>query len=52
MPRKPNYGFERNERARLKALKKAERLKVKQERAAQRKEDLPADETQPAPPGD
>jgi hypothetical protein len=32
MPRKPNYRFERNERARAKALKKAERLQARQAR--------------------
>ncbi len=32
MPRKPNYGFERRERDRLKAEKKAEREKAKAER--------------------
>jgi hypothetical protein len=33
MPRKPNYRFERAERDRVKAAKKAERLKAKKERA-------------------
>jgi hypothetical protein len=37
VPRKPNYKFERMERDRAKALKKADRLKAKQERAEQRK---------------
>jgi len=32
MARKPNYGFERREREKAKAEKKAERLKAKQER--------------------
>ena len=40
MPRKPNYKFERHERDRAKALKKAERLKMKQERAEQKKLEL------------
>ena len=40
MPRKPNYKFERMERDRAKAAKKAERLKLKQERAEQRKAEL------------
>lgn len=40
MPRKPNYKFERLERDRAKAAKKAERLKLKQERAEQRKAEL------------
>lgn len=34
MPRKPNYNFERHERERIKAEKKAEREKVKAERRA------------------
>jgi hypothetical protein len=33
MPRKPNYRFERAERDRAKAAKKAERQKAKKERA-------------------
>ncbi len=37
MPRKPNYKFERMERDRAKAAKKAERLKMKQERAELKK---------------
>ncbi len=37
MPRKPNYRFERAERDRAKAVKKAERLKAKREKAADRK---------------
>lgn len=50
MPRKPNYKFERMERDRAKAAKKAERLKLKQERAEQRKAELdgptePAEQT-------
>ncbi len=40
VPRKPNYKFERMERDRAKAAKKAERLKLKQERAEQRKAEL------------
>jgi hypothetical protein len=31
MPRKPNYEFERRERARLKAIKNAEKAQAKQE---------------------
>lgn len=31
MPRKPNYQFERRERDRLKAVKKAEKAQAKQE---------------------
>ena len=37
MPRKPNYRFERFERDRAKAAKKAARLKAKQEKAEQKK---------------
>lgn len=36
MPRKPNYRFDRMERDRAKAAKKAERLKSKQERGTTR----------------
>ncbi len=39
MPRKPNYKFERIERERAKAAKKAARLEAKREKAAQKKED-------------
>ncbi len=48
MARKPNYRFERFERARAKATKKAERLKAKQEKAELKKAeqgDLAAAET-------
>ena len=48
MARKPNYKFERLERERAKAEKKAARAKAKAERAAQRDgeqaEDVPAAE--------
>jgi hypothetical protein len=37
MPRKPNYNFERSERAKQKAAKKAERLKAKAEKSEARK---------------
>ncbi|MDJ0950826.1 MAG: hypothetical protein QNJ94_18090 [Alphaproteobacteria bacterium] len=37
MARKPNYRFERLERERKKAAKKAERLSARQEKAAERK---------------
>lgn len=37
MPRKPNYRFERSERDRSKAAKKAERLQAKAEKSAARK---------------
>ncbi len=37
MPRKPNYKFERLERERAKAAKKATRLEAKKEKADKRK---------------
>ncbi len=37
MARRPNYKFERMERDRAKAAKKAARLKAKQEKAEQKK---------------
>ena len=49
MPRKPNYRFERSERTRLKAAKKAERLAAKQERAEARKEEAAAESAPPPP---
>ena len=48
MPRKPNYKFERMERDRAKALKKAERAKAKAEKAAKNK----AEDTAEAPSAD
>jgi hypothetical protein len=39
MPKKPNYRFERSERDRQKALKKAARLTTKQERTKDLNED-------------
>lgn len=41
MPRKPNYGFERAERARAKEFKKAEKMRRQQERGSSQ-EDNPA----------
>ncbi|MBB4303515.1 hypothetical protein GGD81_002558 [Rhodobium orientis] len=38
MPRKPNYRFERSERDKSKAAKKAERLQAKAEKSEARKE--------------
>lgn len=38
MPRKPNYSFERSQRAKCKAAKKAERLQAKAEKLAARRE--------------
>ncbi len=43
MARKPNYKFERLERERAKAEKKAARAKAKAERAAQREGEQPED---------
>jgi hypothetical protein len=45
MARKPNYRFDRMEKDRAKAAKKAERLKARQERSAKRGQDgeAPAD---------
>ncbi len=37
MPRKPNYNFERSQREKNKAAKKAERLRLKTEKAEARK---------------
>lgn len=39
MPRKPNYRFERSEREKAKAAKKAARLQEKAERSAAKKPD-------------
>lgn len=38
MPRKPNYKFERMERERAKAQKKAARLEAKRQKAEERKD--------------
>ena len=40
MPRKPNYRFERFEREKSKAAKKAARLEAKREKAAEKKAGL------------
>lgn len=45
MPRKPNYRFERSERDKAKAAKKAARLREKAERSAAKKTDSPEAET-------
>lgn len=50
MPRKPNYKFERMERDRAKALKKASRLEAKKEKAEQKSADTQAET--PATDGD
>jgi hypothetical protein len=47
MPRKPNYAFERNERARAKAAKLAEKADAK--RLQRERDRIAADETAPAP---
>jgi hypothetical protein len=49
MARKPNYRFERLERERVRAAKKAARAKAKADRAEQAKEELTDAETQPPP---
>jgi hypothetical protein len=49
MARKPNYRFERLERERTRAAKKAARAKAKAERAEQAKEDATDAETETAP---
>jgi len=41
MPRKPNYRFERSERDKAKAAKKAARLQERAERSAAKKTDDP-----------
>ena len=38
MARKTNYGFDRRERENPRAMKRAERQRVKQEKSAERKE--------------
>ena len=50
--RKPNYRFDRMERDRSKAAKKAERLKAKQERSTTRNDDSEANEVSPEASGD
>lgn len=47
MARKPNYRFDRMERDRAKAAKKAERLKARQERSVTRGEDGEAPDDEP-----
>jgi hypothetical protein len=46
MPRKPNYRFERSQRDKSKATKKAERLQAKAEKTAARKQESGETETQ------
>ena len=40
MPRKPNYSFERREREKARAIKKATRLHAKHEKSDQRNQEL------------
>lgn len=55
MPRKPNYRFERQERDRIKAAKKAERSQARMSRGAGDADDQPPpaeDETDASAPAD
>ena len=45
MPRKPNYNFERSQREKNKAAKKAERLRLKAEKSEARKAQAAGGET-------
>jgi len=47
MQRKPNYRFERSERSKSKAMKKAEKLQAKVEKSEARKSDSGETETPP-----
>ncbi len=51
MPRKPNYRFERHERERIKAAKKAARAEAKAAKKVKAAEgsEVPADQDVPAP---
>ncbi len=49
MPRKPNYGFERSERNRAKAAKKAERLREKAAKSEARKQQPDEDAAEDTP---
>ena len=49
MPRKPNYDFERKERERAKAAKKAEKFAAK---AEAKEHSRPGDDGAPARPGE
>jgi hypothetical protein len=50
MARKPNYGFERREREKAKAEKKAERLKAKQERRGGEADEAPFNDAEDGAP--
>ncbi len=52
MPRKPNYKFERLERERAKAAKKATRLEARKEKADKRKAENAGLDLASAPSGD
>ena len=52
MARKPNYRFERMERERTRAAKKAARAKAKADRVEETKPDTPVDAETKAPPTD
>jgi hypothetical protein len=52
MARKPNYRFERMERERIRAARKAARAKAKADRAEQARPDAAADTEPEAPPAD
>jgi hypothetical protein len=49
MPRKPNYRFERNQRAKNKAEKKAERLEAKARKSAERKAETAGNQNEDSP---
>ena len=49
MARKPNYSFERHEREKAKAAKKAARLEAKREKAANKKNIIPEDQNDATP---
>ena len=50
MPRKPNYNFEKSQRAKSKATKKAERLQAKIDKSDARKEKSGETETETGDP--
>lgn len=53
MPRKPNYRFERHEREKARAAKKAAKAQAKTERSDARKTDEPKDDVGiPVPPSE
>ena len=52
MPRKPNYRFERSQRDKSKAAKKAERLAAKARRAAEKRGETPDDQEAGHSPGE